>query len=876
MERSHLRGSGVQPPDRSGRRVALAATAAVLALGLAVTGAAWRAAVVTEERELRQEFALLVRDVETRIAERAAAHEQILRSAAALFGLSPGVGRGAFRDYVAALHLEDHYPGIEGIGFVPLVRPARLAALEEAVRREGYPDFAVTPAGRRDAYAPVVFLEPFAGRNLRAFGYDILSEPVRRVALETARDEGRVALTGRVTLVQEGTSDVQPGFLLYAPVYRGGVVAPPTVAERRARLVGWVSLVFRMGDLLAGTLGEERRHLRLRVYEGATAEGAAPFWDSAPGARPSRFETTRTLEVADRAWTVAFSAPPGFEAQVQGRGPRGVATWSAVVSLLLAALTFTLVSARDHAVRYAAGRNRELTRTNAALRAEEERLASLIDLLPVPVALSDARDRVVTTNRAFRAAFGYTLADVPDVDAWFRLAYPDPRYREAVRRDWGEAVGRAVAGRAPAAPVEVRIRVKSGQDRWAVVAGAPLGEDLVVTFVDVTERRRAEGAVGEREVRLRRALAAARQAEWEYELATGRRIPGEGWERVTGRTGEEGGDAARWAALTHPDDLPRVRDAVRLLLEGTLQDVEYRVAQPGGGWRWVRSTGAVVAADDRGRPLRVAGTITDVTALHQLQARAVSAERLAATGVLARGLAHEINSPLSSLLTNVRFVREQLPLAVGGAAAAAAPEPSDAAELAGALEDAEVCARRIGDLVADLRLFALGDLHRGQPAPSLADAVRHARRIARQALETCRSVTEEVPPVDDLAIGYPDLVLLLTHLLTNAAQATAEGPNDVRVEADAAEPARVTLRIRDTGTGMSEETLARAFEPFFGTRGVGKGRGLGLSVCLGIVNAAGGELTLESAAGQGTTVTVVLPRLGAAGPVPPRSAAVPA
>jgi signal transduction histidine kinase len=80
------------------------------------------------------------------------------------------------------------------------------------------------------------------------------------------------------------------------------------------------------------------------------------------------------------------------------------------------------------------------------------------------------------------------------------------------------------------------------------------------------------------------------------------------------------------------------------------------------------------------------------------------------------------------------------------------------------------------------------------------------------------------------------------------------------VEAEVAGPAQVVLRVTDTGTGMSEEVRARAFEPFFTTRDVGKGRGLGLSVCLGIVQAAGGEITLESWPGKGTAVTVCLPR----------------
>jgi signal transduction histidine kinase len=125
-------------------------------------------------------------------------------------------------------------------------------------------------------------------------------------------------------------------------------------------------------------------------------------------------------------------------------------------------------------------------------------------------------------------------------------------------------------------------------------------------------------------------------------------------------------------------------------------------------------------------------------------------------------------------------------------------------------------------------------------------------------------VQVEVPEVSDLNLCYPDLVQLLALLLLNAGQATGQGPNDVMVVA-AAGAEDVTLTVSDTGVGMDEPTRARALEPFFTTRGVGQGRGLGLSVCHGIVTGAGGEIDLRSGVGSGTTVTVRLPRLVQAG-----------
>ena len=176
--------------------------------------------------------------VETKIAERLEAYDQILRgSGRALRGLRrrdprglPPVRRGA--------------PAREGLRRDPGdrlrrsgSRPEELAAHEQSVRDEGFPDYRVRPEGPRDGYTSVVYLEPFTGRNRRAFGLDGFTEPIRRAAMEFARDRGQVATTRRVTLVQETETDVQPGVIIFFPVYEGGR-DPGSEEARRAALTG--------------------------------------------------------------------------------------------------------------------------------------------------------------------------------------------------------------------------------------------------------------------------------------------------------------------------------------------------------------------------------------------------------------------------------------------------------------------------------------------------------------------------------------------------------------------------------------------------------------------------------------------------------------
>ncbi|MDA0233387.1 MAG: CHASE domain-containing protein [Proteobacteria bacterium] len=226
-------------------------TAAWLALilGLLLTAVLWRYVDAHLEERTRDRFtthATLARD---NLLSRVQAYEQVLHGGAALFAASDHVGRSEWAAYVAALHLERSLPGIQGTGFTLMLLPAQLEAHVAAVRAEGFPDYTVHPPGYRDRYSSIVFLEPFDGRNRRAFGYDMYSEPVRREAMERARDTGVAALSGRVTLVQEFGTEVQPGFLIYLPVYAKAMPVA-SVEQRRAALLGYVYAPFRAYDMM--------------------------------------------------------------------------------------------------------------------------------------------------------------------------------------------------------------------------------------------------------------------------------------------------------------------------------------------------------------------------------------------------------------------------------------------------------------------------------------------------------------------------------------------------------------------------------------------------------------------------------------------------
>ncbi|HYH19247.1 MAG TPA: CHASE domain-containing protein [Azospirillum sp.] len=322
--------------------------AAMLGLSLLLTVLGWWLLVHQVDRLAEARFRGLVRDLSDTVNARLNAYEQLLRGGAAFMDASVEVTRAEWRTYVGGLRVDLHSPGIQGIGFATYVPPHALAAHEAAVRAEGFPGYTVTPPGPRDSYFPILFLEPFSGRNLRAFGYDMHAEPTRRAAMDRARDEGRPVATGKVTLVQETAENVQAGFLIYVPVYDQSRPMA-TVTERRAAIRGFVYSPFRMNDLMESILtGGLREHLHVRLYDGTTPAPEALMFDSV-GEPGGRQHATSMLNVFGRRWRMEITATPAFEATVDRRMPLIALVAGLVISILIGAVTRALLAERQQA-----------------------------------------------------------------------------------------------------------------------------------------------------------------------------------------------------------------------------------------------------------------------------------------------------------------------------------------------------------------------------------------------------------------------------------------------------------------------------------------------------------------------------------------------
>jgi signal transduction histidine kinase len=324
------------------------------------------------ERDAQLRFERQAADAKHIIERRLHAYVSVTQGLKALFGAHDMVSRAEFRRYVASLNLDQNYPGFEVLNYARHLRRGERAGFEAAVRADtsvdprGYPAFAIKPAGERDEYHVLVYIEPMKGNEF-GFGLDLAGERAR--VIHRQRDSGEITSSGR--LVKAGTN----GYVALAmrlPVYRYGAPTD-TVEQRRAAFIGTVGAGFNVPNLMAGVLdhttmtsmryrlfdagavGESRTAKPSLLYDSAQAAPGAPRDEYAIAGQGPIFEAVLPLELASRNWELHFSAPvSAFLKRTDGELPLIVLIGGLLSSLLLFAVVYSFSSARERAVTLAA------------------------------------------------------------------------------------------------------------------------------------------------------------------------------------------------------------------------------------------------------------------------------------------------------------------------------------------------------------------------------------------------------------------------------------------------------------------------------------------------------------------------------------------
>ena len=363
-----------------------------------------------------------VHQVDERIRSRIQTSIALLRAGTGLFAASDDVNPTEFQNFVQQIQLQKNYPGIQGMGFSEKFSAQEKDALIATVKKAGHPDFKLWPEHEGDEHHAIIYLEPQDRRNEAALGYDMFQNPVRRAAMEAARDSGEPAASGKVVLVQEIDPEQQSGFLIYAPVYRNN--APiDTLEQRRTALLGFVYSPFRADDFLGPVFHDE--DISFKVYDGSEVKPDALLFTSSPSAvsdASPHFTTEVDHPVAGRSWIVTYETTHSFDLSSSRTFLPYTFTAGVLISWLFFAVTRAEVRARTAAETFAAElQTSEFTvrqtlsereQAEQALIASEEKYRELVENANDIVYMLDLDGKILSINNAAEIITGYSQEEL--------------------------------------------------------------------------------------------------------------------------------------------------------------------------------------------------------------------------------------------------------------------------------------------------------------------------------------------------------------------------------------------------------------------------------------------------------------------------------
>lgn len=852
-------------------------------------------------------------DISSVIIRRLHDHEQVLRGAAGLFSVREDVSRTDWRHYVSSLRLDANHPGILGIGFSKWLTPEENVANTLKIRSEGLPEYNIRPEGKRPSYTSIIYLEPFNWRNQRAFGYDMYTESVRRAAMDRARDENVATIAAKIILVQETDKDKQSGMLLFVPVYRQGKPLD-TLENRRKAFIGFAYSPIRMNDFVYGSLSKLPQDIAFDITIAGGQSSDNLMFSSVQAEKitlPENYKpriTTSTLfQAYGCSWQFTFKSLPGFNKELNQGKSYAVLFSGIIFSILVSCMVLLLLITRQQAIELA----------EEKLHNSEARFNILLSASPTGAFEADSGGGFTYVNDKW-CSITDTDATAAMGDGWFDALHPDDR--QHVITEWKNTITEKWVFE-----MEFRFMRPDGNIRWVYALSATLqgidGEvkGYVGTVNDITDRRRIEDVLRESEEHFRKknlellknreqlslALAGADLGLWDWNLVSSRVNFSREWAAMLEyKVDDLEPSVSAWEALVHPDDMPFVQNALQRHIAGetSLYETEHRCLTKSGEWRWILARGRVVEWASDGSPVRAAGTHLDVTVRKQAEDKLLQLneeleqriadevhknrekdslllhqDKMSSIGLLAAGVAHEINNPIAFISSNlgtlkgyVESLRQFCSLLQGiiinnssYEEQRSLKEVTEQLDIVYILEDIDSLiaesaegAERVKRIVHDLKDFARVEESSFEQV-DLNDCVQSAINIVRNEIKYVADLDLQLGEIPQVSCSRQQINQVIINLLVNAAQSI--NTHGSIVVSTWQENDQVLLNVSDTGHGMSEEVKKKIFDPFFTTKEVGKGTGLGLSISFSIIKKHGGEITLASIEGKGTTFTVRLP-----------------
>ena len=490
----------------------------------------------------------------------------------------------------------------------------------------------------------------------------------------------------------------------------------------------------------------------------------------------------------------------------------------------------------------------------------EALLRDAIDAVTEGFAIYDRDDRLVMCNEAYRRLHPESAARlIPGIsfEEILRAGMAHGLYPEAIGQEEHWLAWHLQEHRDSDNPREVCL----SDGRWVLISERPTGGGGRAGLrIDITALKRVEDSLRKSEERLARAQRVANTGSIERDLDSGQVTWSDETCRIMGLNPETFVPTdTSLLQMAHPEDRKMLAQLLERPVEAhTGGKMRYRILRPTGEVRMIYAE-ADVLYDQDDKPSRLVAVIKDVTEAEaatqrqaQLEAQLRHSEKLTALGTLAGGIAHDLNNILVPIQALSKLLMREF------------PAPCQARDDLATIVQASLRAR---DLVQQMLAFSRKrEIVRERI--DLAAVSHEALGMLRASVPRRIEFIEQFGPAPPLLADAGQIHQVVTNLVTNAAHAIGGGDGRITV-AVAACPARkgetgemIALTVRDTGCGMEDDVVGRIFEPFYTTKPVGEGTGLGLSVVHGIVAGHGGTIEVRSTRGQGSEFIVRLPSCG--------------
>ncbi|HZX15260.1 MAG TPA: response regulator [Pseudomonas sp.] len=797
-----------------------------------------------EQRELeqnQQRFELEAQDIGQRVISRMQAYEMVLRGVSGLMTGSDHVSLTEWERALDQLQLQDRYPGILALAWSRYLPAEQLDAYLLEQQSQGRADYRLFPAGARQHYLLIDYISPLDWRNRRVLGYDMLSEAVRRTAVEQAIDTGQAILSAPVTLRQETEVNVQGGILLYLSVYQPGM-PQSTAEERRAALLGVVHGAFRSHELMEGILGAQSQRFDVVIKDQQALQTPLLSAEIQGVAQQPRFQHELELPLYGRNWLLRVTSTPAYEAAFSSRG---ISLW---IGLVAAALLALLVGG------YLYLRERELHANHLAtdkLREREERFRLLVERLPVATLLCNAQGRIEMANRSAADL----LDSTPDGLVGERVKRFLPSVEQlsalAIDHDTSELSNEYLARRDLGEEVPVALSLS--------VLGDSGGVNYLINLIDLRARKGAEE-------RFRLVVEASPNA-----IVL---VDNKGCIAMVNRQTEQMFGYGREALLSQPVEIllpTALRGSHVPMRQGYQKSPEPRrmgnnrelFGQHRDGRQIPLEVG--LSPISGGEGALVQAVIIDISERKAAEQRLRDqAEQL----ILANrykseflaNMSHELRTPLNSIL----ILSDQLRLNSAGNLTEKQAKHADIVHRAGS--DLLQLINDVLDLakVESGRMqLKLEPLNMQDVLVELDASLRPMAEIKGLRLHT--QLEAGVPRV--IHTDRIRLQQILRNLLSNALKFTEHGEVSLTVSCASGEPEEghelLNFSVRDSGIGIPAEQHEQIFQAFQQIDGSTSrrfgGTGLGLAITRQLVLAMDGEISLQSALGEGSCFTVQLP-----------------